>query len=77
MQTLELVYFVDLLPDVAKCGERLPKVYKLPIDSDRVKAAVERSKANQSASSEIPDKPQTGVHCIIEDLVARGIISVD
>jgi RloB-like protein len=53
------------------------KVYKLPLDNDRVKAAVKRSKANQPASSEIPDIPQTGVHCIIEDLVAGGIISVD
>ena len=53
------------------------KVYKLPLDNDRVKAAVQRSKANQPSSSEIPDKPQTGLHCIIEDLVARGIISVD
>lgn len=52
------------------------KVYKLPVDNDRVKAAVERSKANQFASSEIPERPQTDVHLIIEELVARGIISV-
>ena len=53
------------------------KVYKLPIDSARVKAAVRRSKANQPSSSDIPDRPQTAVHEIIEDLVGRGIISVD
>jgi hypothetical protein len=53
------------------------KVYNLPVDNNRVKAAIERSKANQPASSEIPDRPQTGVHCIVEDLLARGIISVD
>jgi RloB-like protein len=53
------------------------KVYKLPLDNKRVKAAVQRSKANQHASSEIPDRPQTAVHCIIEDLVGGGIISVD
>jgi hypothetical protein len=53
------------------------KVYNLPIDNDRIKTAVERSKANQRASSEIPDIPQTGVHCIVDDLMRRGIISVD
>jgi hypothetical protein len=53
------------------------KVYKLPFDSNCVKAAIKRSKANQRASSEIPDEPQTAVHRIIEELLATGIISVD
>ncbi len=52
------------------------KVYKLPIDNDRVKAAVERSKANQPASIAIPEIPSTGLHLIIEDLVVQGVISV-
>ena len=52
------------------------KVYNLPIDLDRVKVAVERSRINQPASSEIPDRPQTGVHRIIEHLLDRGIIDV-
>jgi hypothetical protein len=53
------------------------KVYKLPLDNERVRAAIGRSKANQSATSEIPDGLQTSVHCIIEELLAAGIISVD
>jgi RloB-like protein len=53
------------------------KVYKLPLTNERVETAVERSKANQPAPSEIPDRPQTSVHCIVEDLLASGIISVD
>ncbi|SRR6266545_2430194 len=53
------------------------KVYNLPIDSEGVKSAVKRSADNQPASSGIPDRPQTGVHRIIQDLLDRGIISVD
>lgn len=53
------------------------KVYKLPMDNDRVKAAVDRSKRNQASSSEIPDRPQTSVHLIVEELVTLGIITVD
>lgn len=53
------------------------KVYKLPLDNDCVKYAIKQSKANQHSSSQIPERPQTGVHRIIEDLVARGVISVD
>jgi hypothetical protein len=50
------------------------KVYNVPIDMDGVKAAVKRSADNQQASSEIPDRPQTAVHLIIQHLLARGII---
>jgi hypothetical protein len=53
------------------------KVYNLPIDGERVKSAVKRSADNQPASSEIPDRPQTTVHRIIQDLLDRRIISVD
>jgi len=53
------------------------KVYNLPIDNDLVKLAVKRSANNQPASSEIPDRPQTSVHCIIQHLLDRGIISIE
>ncbi len=53
------------------------KVYKLPVDNDRVKTAVKRSKDRAPSPDEIPKKPRTGVHCIIEDLVAAGVISVE
>jgi hypothetical protein len=53
------------------------RVYKLPLNNDSVKLAVQRSEKNQSVANEIPDRPQTGVHRIIQDLVAGGIISVD
>lgn len=53
------------------------KVYKLAIDNNGVTAAVRRSKANQHSASEIPDRLQTTVHCIVEDLIVRGVISVD
>ena len=52
------------------------KIYDLPIDLDRVKTAVERSRINQPASRGIPDRPQTGIHRIIEHLLDRGIIDV-
>ena len=53
------------------------KVYNLPMDGERVKSAVKRSVDNQPASSEIPDRPQTAVHRIIQDLLNRRIISID
>jgi RloB-like protein len=52
------------------------KVYNLPIDNERVRAAIDRSNANQRATSAIPEILQTGVHSIIEDLVVRGVISI-
>lgn len=52
------------------------KVYNLPIDMDAVKAAAKRSADNQNTSSEIPDRPQTAVHLIIQHLLDRGIISI-
>ncbi len=52
------------------------KVYNLSIDINRVAIAIERSKANYSGE-EIPSQPQTSVHLIIEDLVNRGIVSIE
>jgi hypothetical protein len=53
------------------------KVYNLRIDNERVRSAAKRSADNQRASSEIPDRPQTAVHRIIQHLLDRGIISVE
>jgi hypothetical protein len=52
------------------------KVYNLPIDTEGVASAVNRSAKNQPATSEIPDRPQTSVHRIIQEWFERGIISV-
>jgi len=52
------------------------KVYNLPIDDEKVRSAVRRSADNQPCSSDIPDRPQTAIHRIIQDLVERAIISV-
>lgn len=52
------------------------KVYNLPIDNERVLAAVMRSAKNQPCNSEIPDQPQTAVHLLIQDMITQGIISV-
>lgn len=52
------------------------KIYNLSIDINRVAIAIKRSKANYSGE-EIPSQPQTSVHLIIEDLVNRGIISIE
>lgn len=52
------------------------KVYNLPINNQRVRAAIGRSKANHDSSREIPTQLQTSMHLIIEDLVERGIISI-
>jgi hypothetical protein len=48
------------------------KVYNLPIHLEAVKLAVKRSAANQPSKSEIPDRPQTAVHRIIEHLSAAA-----
>lgn len=53
------------------------KVYNLPIDDNAVQLAVTRSAQNQRATSDIPDRPQTQVHRIIERLIDRRIISVE
>jgi hypothetical protein len=53
------------------------KVYRLPLTTDSVKAAVRRSKANEPAADAIPQQPRTGVHRIVEDLLARDVITVD
>jgi hypothetical protein len=52
------------------------KVYNLSIDMTGVKAAAKRSTDNHKALSEIPDRPQTAVHFIIQQLLDRGIISI-
>lgn len=52
------------------------KVYNLPIEMDGVKAAAKRSADNQKTTSEIPDRPQTAVHLIIQHLLDLGMISI-
>jgi hypothetical protein len=84
-----LLHFADFPEEdklsCAEVGKRLRKavgsydktrIDKLPIADEHVKVAVQRSSNNRSATSEIPDRPQTAMHEIIEDLVQRGIISV-
>lgn len=53
------------------------KVYNLPITQQSVSDAIRRSQSNQPGGGEIPTGPQTAVHLIIEDLIDRGVISVD
>lgn len=52
------------------------KVYNLEITHQRVQAAIKRSSENFDSSNAIPNRPQTAVHLIIQDLVARGMISI-
>ena len=52
------------------------KIFNLPIDQNNVHLAVKRSTNNHSASNEIPDRPQTAVHRIIQSLLERRMISV-
>lgn len=51
------------------------RVFALPIDDNGVQNAIDRSKAH-SSSVGIPQTTSTAVHLIIEDLVARQIISI-
>ena len=52
------------------------KIYNLPIDDEKVAAAIRRSRENQSCKKDIPDCNQTSIHEIIEHLVSRKIITV-
>jgi hypothetical protein len=52
------------------------KVYNLPIDDGKVAAAVKRAADKHPVPEEIPQRPQTAVHLIIQSLVAQRIISV-
>jgi len=52
------------------------RVYDLPIGMSHIKRAVDSSKANQFIGGEIPTQPQTSVHQIIDDLIARRMIDV-
>ncbi|HTU18492.1 MAG TPA: RloB family protein [Gemmataceae bacterium] len=84
-----LLHFVDFPPDhTLSCAEIVKRirnavgsydktrVFNLPIDDERVKSAVKRSAGNTPPSSDIPDRPYTVVHRIIEHLLDRHIISV-
>ena len=53
------------------------KIYRLPIDHSVVRSAVKCSSDNQPTAGKIPDRPQTMVHRIIEQLFERGIIAVE
>jgi RloB-like protein len=52
------------------------KVYNLAITDRAVRDAVARSAAHQPCSGEIPDRPQTALHLIVQSLLERGIIAV-
>ncbi len=52
------------------------KVYNLQIDDEKVAAAVKRAADKHPSLEEIPKRPQTAVHLIIQSLVAKRIISV-
>jgi hypothetical protein len=52
------------------------KVYNLKIDDEKVSAAVKRAVDKHPSLQEIPKRPQTAVHLIIQSLVAKRIISV-
>jgi hypothetical protein len=52
------------------------KVYNLKIDNEKVSAAVKRASDKHPSLEEIPQRPQTAVHLIIQSLVSKRIISV-
>lgn len=52
------------------------KVYKLPITDDRVTAAIKRATDACSELDEVPTRPQTAVHLIIQYLVDKQVIAV-
>ena len=52
------------------------KVYKLPIDDEKVSAAVKRAVDKHPSLEEIPMRLQTAVHLIIRSLVDKRIIAV-
>lgn len=52
------------------------RIDKLPIQDHHVKEAVRRSADNQRDGSDIPRRPQTAVHRIIQHLLDQRIISM-
>lgn len=52
------------------------KVYNLPITIDAVVEAISRAKANFDAAQVIPTKLQTAVFLLLDDLVARQMVSI-
>lgn len=57
-------------------GYNKTKVYNLPIDDEKVLAAVKRAADKHPYLEEIPKQLQTAVHLIIQSLIAKRIISV-
>jgi len=52
------------------------RVYSLPIEDEKVSAAVKRAAEKHPSLEDIPKRLQTAVHLIIQSLVAKRIISV-
>lgn len=52
------------------------RVYALPLDDEKVQAAVNRAEARHKATPSIPKQTQTAVHLIIRSLIAAGILSM-
>jgi hypothetical protein len=73
--TLTCDEVADRLRDAAGSYDKT-KVYNLRIDDEKVSAAVKRAADRHQSLEEIPMRPQTAVHLIIQSLVARRIISV-
>jgi hypothetical protein len=84
-----LLHFADFpTEDVSTCNEvanRLraaaggydkTKVYNLPIDDEKVSAAVKRASDKHPSPEDIPRGLQTAVHLIIQSLITKRIISV-
>jgi hypothetical protein len=57
-------------------GYNKARVFDLQFDDDKVRQAITRSRAKFNPKKVIPDNPQTALHLIIEDLMARRIIHV-
>jgi hypothetical protein len=73
--TLTCDEVADLLRAAAGSYDKT-KVYNLKIDDEKVAAAVKRAADKHPSPEEIPTRPQTAVHLIIQSLVAKRIISV-
>lgn len=52
------------------------KVFNLPISENDLANAIARSRNNYNPADIIPNKPQTAIHLIIEDLVTKGIVQI-
>ena len=83
-----LLHFTELSTGTMTCGEigqqirnavgsyNKTEVSDLPLTLDRVAAAIRRAQANEPPADGIPGLMQTNVFRVIEDLVARKIVTL-